>query len=861
MKVIKPLKLGLTHRTYGHQGTHHFAVKPILFFDLNDPQRIIPEAKAWQCLMAELPQHQVFDEGMPKASPEVLLHGSAWAPGGNPVTKLRVKLSLGQMSKTLQVMGDRIWQKSFLSRKATEPVPFNNMPLTWQRAFGGQQYATNPVGQGALSQGETGETIVALPNVEYVGQTLTSPKRAVEPAGFGPLNVLWEPRTVADPQFDQAYMDSTFPALPDAMDFARYNMAPEDQRLMTLTGAEQFSLTNLHSNFPVIEGSLPAYRPRVFIRCAGKMEEIAVQPETVWFLPAANMGAILYCGERTVTRRYAQLELSELMLSYEGMYDAPRELDYYQHVLQLRTDQETGFAHVTDESQLSPLKTQEQQQAQSQEHAAYVAELNAVQDQQWQAQKTAFAEEHDMAIADEHRPPPIDPRSVIAPAAVQSGDYSLAPVAEVAKEKQQQAQRKIAEGKEKQAASEHSATPPSISEDEVLADAMSKTRDGQIGPQNLPKDMPTTRGDIPSREQIDRLILKGRAKATAPQPISFRKAVEAGQALREVVLQRQQDGADMTYRDYTGADLSNLDFSNTDLQGSIFECANLQSCSFAGANLHGASFVGATLDLTSFRGANLSQSNFCGARGEHTNFAQADLSGGVLAQNAYLGLADFTGASIDAASFIDSELPCADFYQASLASSTMMRTDLKGCVFEETTIGTTIFLDSSLQRSAWTDVSAERSVILNSQMQLANVQGGTWQRCQVAGGSWLTGATFANTGFSNTGLRSAQGTGASFNGSAFKGCDLAMTSFPTASFVGASTTDCLANDSDFRGADCTGAVLTSSSFADSDFSEAQLRDASFYQSDVLLARLSDANYADASDIMPTKLQRLENERS
>ena len=276
------------------------------------------------------------------------------------------------------------------------------MPLTWQRAFGGQQYATNPVGQGALSQGETGETIVALPNVEYVDQTLTSPKRAVASAGFGPLHVLWEPRTVADPLFDQAYMDSVFPALPDEMDFARYNMTPQDQRLLTLTGAEQFSLTNLHSQLPVSEGTLPAYRPRVFIRLAGKMEEIAVQPETVWFLPAANMGAILYCGERIVSRRYAQLELSELMLSYEGMYDAPRDLDYYQQVLQLRTDDDTSFAHVTDESQLSPLKTPEQQQAQSEAHAAYVAELNAAQDQQWQAQKIAFAEEHDMAIADEH---------------------------------------------------------------------------------------------------------------------------------------------------------------------------------------------------------------------------------------------------------------------------------------------------------------------------------------------------------------------------------------------------------------------------------------------------------------------------
>lgn len=860
MKVIKPLKVGLIHRTYGYRDAYRFAVKPILFFDLKEPQRIIPEAQAWQRLVAELPQYQVFDEGLPKASPEVLLHGSAWAPAGNPASELQVTLAFGQMSKTLQVTGDRIWQKRFLSRKATDPAPFKTMPLTWNRAFGGEQYSTNPVGQGALSQGESGETIVALPNIEYVDQVLTSPKRTVEPAGYGPLHVLWSPRTVADPLFDQAYMDSIFPSLPDQMNFARFNMAPEDQRLQTLSGTEQFRLTNLDREQPILEGTLPAYRPRVFTRLAGEMEEMSVQPETVWFLPAANMGAILYCGERIVSRRYAQLELSELMLSYEGMNDAPRGLDYYQRVLQLRTDPDTSFAHVTDESQLSPLKSAAERQAQSQAQASYVSDLNAAQDQQWQAQKTAFAEKHDTVISDEHRPPPIDPRSVIAPAAIKSGDYSLAPVAEVAEEKQQHAQAKIAAIKEKQAASEHSATQPSISEDKLLADAMSKTRDGQISPQNSPKDMPATRHEIPSREQTDRLILKGRAKATAPQPISFRKAYEAGQALRDVVVQRQQDGAEMAYRDYTGADLSGLDFSNTDLQGSIFECANLQNCSFVEANLHGASFVGATLDHTNFHSANLSESNFCCARGEHTNFTQADLSGGVVAQNAHLGLADFTGASIDAASFIDSKLTCADFHQANIASSTMMRTELTGCLFDETTIGTTTFLDSNLQRSAWVDVSAERSVILNSQMQMADVQGGTWQRCQVAGGSWLTAATFAGTGFSNTGLRSAQGTGASFDDSSFKGCDMAMTSFPSGSFVSASTADCLVNDSDFTGADFSNAALTSSSFADSNFRGAELRDASFYQSDVLLARLAEANYEDASDIMPTKLQRLDNER-
>ena len=88
MKVIKPLKLGLIHRTFGHLQTHHLAVKAILFFNLKNSTEIVSEAQGWQRLMGVLPQRQVFDEGMPKASPEVLLYGDACSPEGEQTQKL-----------------------------------------------------------------------------------------------------------------------------------------------------------------------------------------------------------------------------------------------------------------------------------------------------------------------------------------------------------------------------------------------------------------------------------------------------------------------------------------------------------------------------------------------------------------------------------------------------------------------------------------------------------------------------------------------------------------------------------------------------------------------------------------------------
>lgn len=862
MKIIKPLKLGLIHRTYGYQGAHHFAVKPIVFFELQQPDRIVPEAQAWQRLMNQLPQHQVFDEGMPKASPEVLLYGSAHSPQGKRTTQMLVTLSIGKLTKSLQVTGDRIWQKGFFSRKATNPAPFDIMPLTWERAFGGQQNPSNPVGQGALSQGESGETLVALPNVEYVGQTLTSPKKHVQAAGYGPLSSLWAPRTDSDKLFDQAYMDSTFPAFPDALDFARFNMAPLDQRLDQLIGNEIFSLGNLHPQHPIIDGVLPPFRPRVFTQIGSDFAEMAVKPETVWFLPSANLGAVIYCGQCPVIHRHAQLALNDLMLAYERVGDAPRTLGYYQHVLKLRTDPQTSYQYVTDESQLSPVKSASIQQAESQSHAAHVEQLSNARAKQWQAQQKAFKAAHGIEAPAGHAPPPIDPRSVIAPAAISNRDYSLAPVAAYAQEKQQSAQAKLANAQQKRAASptEASATQKPMSEDDVVADALAKTRDGQVRSKNQPKVVPTGRGDMPTDEERDRMALMGRAKATAPKPLSFRKAQEAGAALREVVQQRQQDGESLAFRDFTGADLSALDFSGVDLQGSIFECCDLSECVFAGSKLSGASFVGATLDGTDFTGAVLTGANFCYARGEHTVFEQSDLCGGVIFQKACLTVADFRNAMIETASIIKSDLRCADFSGAKISRATILKSCLNGCIFDKTSIDASTFMDSSLRRTQWHGCHAERCVILNSQMQMANMHGGNLVRCQIAGDSWLTAASFDETKFSHCGLRSANGTGVSFAGAGFESSDLAMTHFPSADFSKAVSSDCLASDSNFREGNFTGAMLSSTNFAATDFSGAELKNTNFYQSDVLLAQLSEANHGDASDIMPTKVQRLAHER-
>ena len=76
------------------------------------------------------------------------------------------------------------------------------------------------------------------PILSILDQRLNSPRQKVAPAGYGPIDSQWAPRTVSNELYDQEYVDRTFPALPDNLDFARFNMAPIDQRI-ELSGARE----------------------------------------------------------------------------------------------------------------------------------------------------------------------------------------------------------------------------------------------------------------------------------------------------------------------------------------------------------------------------------------------------------------------------------------------------------------------------------------------------------------------------------------------------------------------------------------------------------------------------------------------
>ncbi|MCC5758101.1 DUF2169 domain-containing protein, partial [Klebsiella pneumoniae] len=130
----------------------------------------------------------MLDIGMPKPQAEILVGGHAAAPQGQPTDRMMIGWALGAMQKRLLVTGDRYWQMTSSGWGPTAAQPFLQMPLTRQRAFGGLNHPTNPVGMGhqALQRSMAGE-VVALPNLEVPEHAVQTIEATAPTASFGPM--------------------------------------------------------------------------------------------------------------------------------------------------------------------------------------------------------------------------------------------------------------------------------------------------------------------------------------------------------------------------------------------------------------------------------------------------------------------------------------------------------------------------------------------------------------------------------------------------------------------------------------------------------------------------------------------------
>ena len=262
---------------------------------------------------------------------DVLLVGSAHAPDGRQVTRLRVSLRVGPMEKTFDVIGNRVWQAGLTGISASAPQPFTTMPISYDVAFGGADrnsedesehdaYLPNPVGRGwhkhlknAWVDGKP------LPNTEELGKAVGFPSDKYKPVALGPLGRGWPQRARYAGTYDQRWLDDVFPFLPGDFDERYYQAAPQDQQLpipngpvevvlrgLTRDGARKFVIPHFEAPVHVLakQGAVEDY--------TAKMDTIVLEPDKDRFTMTWRVTRPLRTSMHELARVFVGRKESEL---------------------------------------------------------------------------------------------------------------------------------------------------------------------------------------------------------------------------------------------------------------------------------------------------------------------------------------------------------------------------------------------------------------------------------------------------------------------------------------------------------------------------------------------------------------------
>lgn len=236
-----------------------------------------------------------------KRGTDVLLVGSARAPRGRPVHRLEVSVRVGALARTVVVTGDRHWEARAMGTgfAMTPPAPFAEMPLIYERAFGGGDPTPgdggaaapwderNPVGTGFRTRAE-GVAGTPVPNLEDRDHLIADWRDKPPVAGLGALDAAWEPRRRFAGTYDRAWAETQAPLLPTDFDVRFFNVAPPG------LAATEFLRTRVPVELTNVAGverlafELPIPDVRLAFRIGDRVTEQAARLWTVLLEPDAG---------------------------------------------------------------------------------------------------------------------------------------------------------------------------------------------------------------------------------------------------------------------------------------------------------------------------------------------------------------------------------------------------------------------------------------------------------------------------------------------------------------------------------------------------------------------------------------------
>ena len=202
--------------------------------------------------------HYGSDISLGKSATDIIIHGMVRS--AHPTPALELNVQVGQLTRSLTVMGERQWQ----GQQPSHPLPFSEMPLIFERCYGGtlnhvnadgeeesHVYELNPVGVGyipdvILDEGEAALKKISLPNIEGGEGLLRSPKHTSLPSLPAYISSSWMPRRKFAGTYDDQWLKERAPYLP--LDFnPKFNSQVGDDWIYPgfLQGNESVAFNNI----------------------------------------------------------------------------------------------------------------------------------------------------------------------------------------------------------------------------------------------------------------------------------------------------------------------------------------------------------------------------------------------------------------------------------------------------------------------------------------------------------------------------------------------------------------------------------------------------------------------------------------
>ena len=849
MKTIKPQHLGVLTRCFERKQNCYFGVNILAFFRFGQPSTLLSEVAMWKFVPDELGEVPL-ELGIPKVSGEFLAKGSAFAPGG-AATTCPVKVSLGKLKKELWVVGDRHW----VGNRQTEPQAFEQMPIDWQHAYGGQGFVDNPLGKGYRAVETDNGPIQYLPNVELAGKLIRSPKKKPAPASFMPLDYTWPQRFSKMGTYDKKWMDSDFPGFARDIDWRLWNAASTDQQQdQPFVGDENFAIENMHPSKATLRGRLPGIQTRCLVTQRSdkgdRLEEILTRLMTVWFFPHAECGVLVFQGFKEIQQDDGR-DIVHLLVAAEKL-GKNKDKSHYKAVLEQRLDKEKGAIYALKDDDLMPPPADGQRDDAMQSIDDPLKEVVETEGLAHQNMKRRQLAEIDKARAhasslglDPDQYAPMPPPDMVVPKDpaklvefIEAQELQAAEMKRQAEEQQAQMQTELQTMCEEKGISVEDFKkqnvrkgPPVFSPDQEVNKMRSlakSARDGGTPIQTLEAQLDDPQYVARLEEQGTQLIAAYRMTVHHQDAA----VVDEGrdQHLRSELENAIQSGQSLQGLDLTGADLSGMDLREADLHGVFLESANLEGCNLANANLTQAVLAHANLRVAIFDGAtlndaNLGASDLSGAslekcHAQQTVFAKADLGG-----------ASLRGTDLTSADFMETRFGNTDLREIKGEQLNFVKTDFAGSRFEGAVLKKCNFLEVSVEGASFRNAQLTSSVFLTTKGRGADFGSADMHNVRFVMNCDFEGAKFLNANLDKANLRGALLRGADFSEASLNSADLSDCDLQDANLYKIVAKDALLVRTNLRGAVLMSANLMNSLLQKADIRGADLRNSNLFAAD------------------------------